>query len=97
MGRSLRDVYTPSVDAPVGRDEMFSAVLAKVAFDSCLEETCLFFVGTDDEDGVVSGDGSYDLGPVLVVDARGDGLSASGGGDEDEEVDGLTDFETETL
>jgi len=73
------------------------AVSAKVAFDSSLQVTCLLFVRADDEDGVVAGDGSYNLWPVLVVDARGDGLSASGGGDEDEEVDGLTDFETETL
>ena len=71
--------------------------LAKVVFDSRLQQVCLFFVRADDEDGVVSGDGAYDLGPVLVVDSGGDGLGASGGGDEDEEVDGLTDFEAEAF
>jgi hypothetical protein len=96
-GQSLRDGYTPLVGAPVGCDEMFSAVLAKVAFDSCLQEIRLLFVGTDDEDGVVPGDGSYDLGPILVVDARGDGLSASGSGDEDEEIDSLADFEAKAF
>ena len=73
------------------------AVLAKIAFDSCLQETCLFFVGTDDEDRVVPGDGSYDFGPVLVVDAGSDGLGASGGRDEDEEVDCLADLEAEAF
>src|SRR5271154_6544950 len=73
------------------------AVLAKIAFDSCLQETCLFFVWTDDEDCVVACDGSYDFGPVLVVDAGGDGLGASGGRDEDEEIDGLTDLEAEAF
>ena len=95
--RSLRDGYTPLVGAPVGRGERFSAVLAKVAFDSCLQQVCLFLVRTDDEDSVVACNGAYDLGPVLVVDTGGDGLSASGGGDEDEEVDGLTDFESEAF
>ena len=73
------------------------AVLAKIAFDSCLQETCLFFVGTDDEDRVVAGDGSYDFGPVLVVDASSDRLGASGSRDEDEEVDCLTDLEAEAF
>ena len=62
------------------------AELAKITFDSGLQESCLFLVGADDEDGVVSGDGADDFGPVFVVDACGDGLRASGGGDEDEEV-----------
>ena len=48
---------------------------------------CLLLVGADDEDGVVAGDGADDLGPVFIVDAGGDGLGASGGGDEDEEFE----------
>ena len=53
----------------------------------------MFFVGADDEDVVVSSDGADNFGPVFVVDAGGDGLSASGGRNEDEEVHGLADFE----
>ena len=47
---------------------------------------CLLCVRADDEHGVVAGDGADDLRPVLVVDAGGYGLSAAGGGDQDEQV-----------
>ena len=73
------------------------AVSAKVAFDSSLQVTCLLFVRADDEDGVVAGDGAYYFWPVFIVDSGGDGLSASGGGDEDEKVNGLTNFEAKAF
>lgn len=57
----------------------------------------MFFVGTDDEDGVVAGDGAYDFGPIFIVDSCGDGLGAAGGGYEYEEVHGLPDFEAEAF
>src|SRR5271154_6033882 len=73
------------------------AALAKVSFQSVFESSCLFFVGADDEDVVVSGDGADNFGPVFVVDAGSDGLGASGGRDEDEEIHGLADFKAEAL
>ena len=73
------------------------AALAKISFQSVFERGCLFFVRADDEDVVVSGDGAYDLGPVFVVDAGGDGLGASGGSDEDEEIHGLAHFKAKAL
>jgi len=73
------------------------AALAKVSFQSVFESSRLFFVGADDEDVVVSSDGADNFGPVFVVDAGGDGLSASGGRNEDEEVHGLADFKAEAL
>ena len=57
----------------------------------------MFFVGADDEDGVVPGDGAYDFRPVFIVDSCGDGLSAAGGCYEYKEVHGLPDFETEAF
>src|ERR1700727_645390 len=80
-----------------GSSTFVVAVLAKIAFDSCLQETCLFFVGTDDEDRVVAGDGSYDFGPILVIDSGSDRLGASGGCDEEDEIDCLTDLEAEAF
>jgi hypothetical protein len=44
-----------------------------------------------------SGDGTDNFGPIFVVDACGDGLGASGGSDEDEEIHGLADFKAEAL
>ncbi len=55
----------------------------------------LFFVGADDEDGVVAGDGADHFGPVFVVDASGHGLRASGGGHDDEQVLRLAGFKAE--
>jgi hypothetical protein len=77
--------------------EWIVAVSANVTFNLCLQECCLFFVRADDEDGVISGDGAYDFGPIFVIDSGGDGLRASGGGHKDEEVNGLTDFQAEAL
>jgi hypothetical protein len=73
------------------------AALAKVPFQSVFESGRLFFVGADDEDVVVSGDRTYYFWPVFVVDAGSDGLGASSGRDEDEEVHRLADFEAEAL
>ena len=73
------------------------AALAKVSFQSVFESSCLFFVRTDDEDVVVSGDGAHNFGPVFVVDTGGNGLGASGGRNENEEVHGLADFKAEAL
>jgi len=73
------------------------AELAKISFNSCLQEAGLFFIGADDEDGVISCDGAHNFGPVFVVDSGGDGLGASGGGHKDKEIDGLTDFEAKAF
>ena len=73
------------------------AALAKITFQSVFESGCLFFVGADDENVVVSGDGAHDLGPVFIVDAGCDWLGASSGGDEDEEIHGLPDLKAEAL
>src|ERR1700744_402297 len=74
-----------------------SAELAKVTFDSSFQEGRLFFIGADDEDGIVSCDGAYDFGPVFVVDSCRDGLSASGCGYHDEQIHRLAHFETKTF
>jgi hypothetical protein len=71
--------------------------LSKGGFDSSAEGGGLGYVGADDEDGVVSGDGADDLGPALVVDAGGYGGGSSGAGDEDDEVESLFGFEGEVL
>src|SRR5882757_7557812 len=68
---------------------------ANQLFHSKFERARLLLIGADDEDGVVSGDGADDLGPVLVVDTGGDGLRAAGAGDEHEQVGSLADLEAE--
>jgi hypothetical protein len=73
------------------------AALVKITFQSVFERGCLFFVGADDENVIVSGDGAYYLGPVFVVDAGSDGLGASSCGDEYEEIHGLPNFKAKAL
>src|ERR1700722_4690529 len=73
------------------------AELAKVSFNSLLQEMRLLVVSADDQHGVVARDGANDLGPVFVVDASGDGLRASGSGDEDEQIECLANLESEAL
>ncbi len=86
-----------ALDGEISLTEGVSAELAKVSFNSCLQQTCLFFIGADDEDRVVACDGAYDLRPVFVVDSCRDGLSASGGRDQDEQIHRLAHFETKTF
>ena len=54
-------------------------------------------VWADDEDCVVSGDGSDDFGPTFVVDSGCDWRSSSGSGDEDDEILGLSSLEGEVF
>ena len=95
MRGAVRRVVSPGELS--GVEEGIWVALAKVSFDACFQCARLFFVGADDEDGVVSGDAADDFGPVFVVDPGGNGLGASGGGDEDEEVECLADFEAEAF
>jgi hypothetical protein len=73
------------------------AELAKISFNSGLQEACPIFVGADDENGVVSGDCADDLRPVFIVDSGSDGLGASSGRDQDEQVHGLSYFKAEAF
>jgi hypothetical protein len=68
---------------------------ANVAFNPRFKRASLPFVRADDEDGVVAGDGADDLRPVFIVYRCGDRLGRAGGGDEDEQVGGLTGLEAE--
>ncbi len=71
--------------------------LAKISFDSSFQEVCLFLIGTDDEDGVISSDCAYNLRPVFVVDSGCDGLSASGCCYQHKEVHCLPHFKPKAL
>src|SRR5579875_1568425 len=71
-----------------------AASSTNVPLNSGFESLCALFVRADDEDGVVACDGADDLGPVFIVDARGDWLGAAGVGDENDKVHRLTSFET---
>src|SRR5271163_676906 len=77
--------------------ELIVAELAKVSFNSSLQQICLFLIGADDEDGVVSRDCANDLRPVFIVDSGGDGLGASGCCYQDEQIDCLSYFKTKTF
>jgi sirohydrochlorin ferrochelatase len=71
--------------------------LGKEDLDALAQVGGLAGVGADDEDGVVSGDGADDFVELFVVERGGDGLGSAHGGDEDEQVLGLADFEGEVL
>src|SRR6267378_7675108 len=51
--------------------------LAKISFNSSLQQICLFLIRADNKDSVIASDGAYDLRPVFVVDSGCNGLSTS--------------------
>jgi len=63
--------------------------------DSRLERGGGAIVGADDEHGVVAGDGADDFFPLFLVERGGNGLRAAHGGDNDDEILSLADFEAE--
>ena len=74
---------------------MLAAGLGNVGLDAGLEGCGFRAVRTDDEGGVISCDCAYDLVPLFLVHGGSDGLRAAQGGEDDEEVLGLTDLEAE--
>jgi len=71
--------------------------LFNVSLDPGLEGFGFAGVGADDEDGVVAGDGADNFFPLFVVHCGSDRLRAAHGGEDDEEVLGLTNFEAEVF
>src|SRR5882757_11503507 len=71
--------------------------LAKISFNSSFQQICLFLVRADNKNGVISGDGAYDLWPVFVVDSSCDGLSASCRCHQNQEIHCLSYFKTEAF
>src|SRR5580704_164123 len=70
---------------------------AKISFDSGFQQICLFLIGADNKDGVISSDGAYNLRPVFVVDSGCDRLSASSRCHKNQEIHRLSHFKTKTL
>ena len=92
---AVRGAVTTGV--PDRSTECIVAELAKVSFNSSLQQACLFLIWTDDEYGVISCDCAYDLRPVFIIDSGGDGLSASGCCHQYEQIHGLPNFKAKTF
>src|SRR5258705_11782999 len=71
--------------------------LAKISFNSSLQQICLFLIRADNKDGVISSDGAYNLRPVFVVDSGCDWLSASSRCYKNQEIHRLSHFETKAF
>src|ERR1700687_4740829 len=85
------------VRGSVGSTGFVVTELAKISFNSSLQQICLFLVRADNKNGVISSDGAYDLRPVFVVDSGCDGLSASRRGHKNQEIYCLSHFKTKAF
>src|SRR6266851_2587961 len=63
-----------------------SGAAAHQRFDPFLERLSGFFVGSDDQDGVVAGDGAGGFRKFGSIDSGGEGLRASGRRFQDEQI-----------
>ena len=74
---------------------MMVAELGKMRLDSRLERGGGTIVGADDEHGVVAGDSADNFFPLFLVERGCDRLRTAHGGEHDDEILRLADFEAE--
>src|SRR5258708_2985174 len=71
--------------------------LAKISFNSSFQQICLFLIGADNKNGVITSDSAYDLRPVFVVGSGCDGLSGSSRRHKNQEIHCLSYFKTKAF